>query len=148
MLTEVAYCGLYCGLCAGRTRIPQEAARLRAALRQEGYDQGYFGVLGLREVFPEFWQGLNCLADSPCPGCRAGGGIPGCPIRDCVQERAVDACPLCADFPCERLAMLGHYPTFESDGRRMQAIGLEAWIAEQEARAAAGFVYADIRHPA
>ena len=57
------------------------------------------------------------------------------------------ACPLCADFPCERLEMLGQYPMLLGDGRRMRQVRLERWIAEQEAPAATGFAYADVRVP-
>jgi hypothetical protein len=146
-LEEVTLCGLYCGLCASRRRIPGQAATLRETLCREGYDRGYFDIPGLEAVFAAFWKGLNRLADTPCPGCRAGGGYPGCPVRACAQERGVTACPLCADFPCERLEMLSRYPLLLPDGRRMQQVGLEQWIAEQEARAATGFAYADIRFP-
>lgn len=54
-LEEVAYCGLYCGLCASRRRIPQQAATLQETLRKEGYDRGYFDIPGLREVLTTFW---------------------------------------------------------------------------------------------
>ncbi len=146
-LEEVTYCGLYCGLCASRRRIPQQAATLRETLRKEGYDRGYFDIPGLNEIIATFWKGLNLLANAPCPGCRAGGGNPGCAIRACVQERGVTACPLCADYPCQRLEVLRNYPLLLADGRRMQQVGLEQWIAEQEARAATGFAYADVRLP-
>lgn len=146
-LEEVAHCGLYCGLCASRRRVPQQAATLRETLRQEGYDQGYFDIPGLQEIFATFWEGLNYLAGTPCPGCRAGGGNPGCTIRACAQERGVTACPLCADYPCQRLEVLSHYPLLLADARRMQLIGLEQWITEQEKRATTGFAYADIRFP-
>lgn len=141
----MALCGLYCGLCASRRRIPSRAAALRAALRQEGYDRGYFDDPELERVFAALWQGLNRLADRPCPGCRAGGGYPNCPVRACAREKRVVVCPLCADFPCERLKILHKYPLFLADARRMQQVGLDAWVAEQEERAAAGFAYADVR---
>lgn len=38
----------------------------------EGYDRGYFDMPGLEAIFDPFWQGLNRLADTPCPGCRPG----------------------------------------------------------------------------
>ncbi|MBC7264592.1 MAG: DUF3795 domain-containing protein [Chloroflexi bacterium] len=147
-LADVTYCGLYCGLCACRRRIPQQAAALRDTLHREGYDQGYFDIPGLEGAFTAFWEGLNCLAETPCPGCRSGGGNPECAIRRCAQEREVTVCPLCADYPCARLEVLRNYPLLLADGRRMQQIGLEKWIAEQEERAATGFAYADIRFPA
>jgi len=146
-LDEVTYCGLYCGLCASRRRIPQKAAALRETLRKEGYDRGYFDLPGLAEIFAPFWEGLNYLADTPCTGCRAGGGYPTCAVRACAGEREVTACPLCIDCPCQRVEMLRNYPAYQADAHRMQQVGLEQWIAEREARAATGFAYADIRFP-
>jgi len=146
-MQEVTYCGLYCGLCASRRRIPQQAQTLRETLRREGYDQGYFDIPGLHEVFASFWQGLNVLATSSCPGCRAGGGYPDCPIRLCARERGVTVCAECQDYPCQRLDMLRHYPTLRTDNDRLRQIGLERWIEEQEERARCGFCYADVRIP-
>ena len=77
---------------------------------------------------------------------QAGAGFPGCSVRACAQQREVTACPLCPDFPCDRLAMLNHYPLLVADGKRMRQLGLEKWVAEQEAREAAGFAYADVRY--
>ena len=147
-LDEVTYCGLYCGLCASRRRIPRQAAALRDALRREGcYDRGDFDLPGRKEIFAPFAEGLNYLADTPCTGCRAGGGYPTCAVRACAGEREVTACPLCIDFPCQRVEMLRNYPAYQADARRMQQVGLEQWIAEQEGRAETGFAYADIRFP-
>jgi len=146
-LEDVTYCGLYCGLCASRRCIPQQAATLRETLRREGYDRGYFDVPGLAQVFVAFWEGLNRLAETPCPGCRADGGNPDCGVRRCAQERGVIACPLCTDYPCQRLQVLHNYPLLLADGQRMQKVGLERWVTEQEMRAATGFAYADVRFP-
>lgn len=146
-LEEVTYCGLYCGLCAGRRRIPQQADTLRETLCREGYDRGHLDLPGVLEVFTEFWTALNLLADTPCPGCRAGGGNPGCAVRACARERGVTGCPQCSDYPCPRLDVLHNYPLLLADGRRMQQVGLERWASEQELRAATGFAYADIRVP-
>lgn len=146
-LTEVGYCGLYCGLCASRRRIPEQAARLRETLWAEGYDQGYFDVPELEPVFATFWEGLNLLADQPCAGCLGGGGYSQCPIRACAKERGVTVCNTCPEFPCQHFALLRQYPTCMVDNERMRKVGLERWIAEQEARAAKGFAYIDIKFP-
>ncbi len=58
--------------------------------------------------FDEFIKGLRWLAsqDIPCKGCRFGGGWswwPDCPVRDCAQEKGIDFCYQCADFPCKKL---------------------------------------------
>jgi hypothetical protein len=145
--TELGLCGLYCGLCASRRRIPEQASQLRRTLMAEGYDEGYFDIPGLHERFAAFWEGLNLLAATACAGCRAGGGNPDCAIRHCALERQLLACPDCADFPCDKLGVLGRYPLYLADAARLKAIGFEAWADEQEGRARCGFSYADVRHP-
>lgn len=147
-MRNVTYCGLYCSLCGERARVPQRAAALRESLAKEGWEQ--WG----REEYPgfdSFWSFLNglCDPDTACPGCRQGGGPPFCGIRKCAQSRHIDACPMCADYPCEMVLCLAKgYPTLVADGKRMCEIGPEAWILEQEERARTGFAYVDIRcHP-
>lgn len=123
--------------------------RLPSAKRcaKKGTTRGYFDIPRLEKVFSAFWEGLNLLADVPCPGCRAGAGLPDCAVRACARGRSVTACPFCADFPCERLTILNHYPLLLADGRRMREIDLEQWVAEHEARDATGFACADVRFP-
>ena len=140
----VTYCGLYCDLCAERRRIPQQAAALRESMRQEDYELWAAELPGFRE----FWMFLASLCDreQTCPGCRQGGGPPFCTLRKCAQERKVETCPLCDDYPCQQIrAFAQAYTIILGDGQRMREIGLEAWIAEQRERACTGFVYADIR---
>jgi hypothetical protein len=144
-LEFVAYCGLYCGLCAERTRIPERAAALQQAMAEEGWP--FWGP-----TFPdfvEFWRFLEQLGtNGGCPGCRAGGGNPQCPIRICARERGVELCSQCPDLPCEHVeALAARYPTLLADNRRLQALGLARWLEEQAERARRGVVYADIRYP-
>lgn len=139
----VAYCGLYCELCAERSRIPNQAAMLQMAMTEEGW--GFWGhsVPG----FGEFWTFLESLANGGCSGCRAGGGFPGCQIRRCAQERGLELCCDCADFPCAQVETLGaRYPMLLSDNRRLQTVGLVKWLDEQKERRRRGVVYADIRY--
>ncbi|MBM4431521.1 MAG: DUF3795 domain-containing protein [Chloroflexi bacterium] len=143
----VTYCGLYCGLCAERARIPRQASALREAMDKEGYQ--YWG--GDLPDFQEFWRFLEhlCDPDQVCPGCRQSGGPPFCAIRKCVLRRGLEVCAFCEEFPCANVAALAKgYPTLIADGRRMREMGLEAWVREQEQRARTGFAYVDIRcHP-
>ena len=140
----VTYCGLYCDLCAERARIPQRATALRAAMTEEGWPFWGHTVSG----FTEFWTFLEELASGEgCPGCRAGGGYPGCQIRVCARERDVELCAHCPDFPCEHIEGLARsYPNLIGDNRRLQAVGLQQWIDEQIERVRRGVVYADIRY--
>ena len=143
----LAYCGIYCGLCAKRSRIPQLARRLREAMEDEGWDKWYVDVEAYRESFPTFWSFLKRLEQNGC-ACREGGGPPGCRVRRCAMERGVEACPLCPEYPCEMIKVIAeHNPTLIHDGMRMRRIGIERWIEEQEERRRRGFVYTDIRIP-
>ena len=147
-LKLVTYCGLYCGLCAARGRIPRQASKLKDAMTKEGYDQWGKDFL---PGFEGFWEFLGNLCDPEknCPGCRQGGGPPFCGIRKCAQKRGVDVCPFCDEFPCDKVKMIAKgYTLLIPGGERMKEIGIDAWIAEQEQRAKTGFAYSDIRcHP-
>ena len=99
--------------------------------------------------FKAFWTFLNerCDLNKCCPGCRQGGGYPGCEIRRCAERRKIDICVNCGEYPCTLVTEFSKiYPTLIADGQRLKEIGVEAWIQEQKKRAETGFVYADIRN--
>ena len=143
-LQLVTYCGLYCGLCAQKNRIPKRAGALKDAMQKEGYEHWGEFVPG----FKEFWPFLGRLAESESTGtCRDGKcGPPFCGIRKCAHKRGVEVCSFCEDWPCEKVQGIAKgYPTLLADGKRMREIGIDAWIKEQEERAKTGFSYVDIR---
>ena len=146
-LELVAYCGLYCGLCSSRNRIPAQAQALKGAMQKEGWE--YWG--GEFPGFKEFWPFLSRLADpdKSCPGCREGGGPPFCGIRKCARARKVDLCVDCPDWPCQRIDGLAKgYVMLIADGLRLKRIGFSKWLKEQKERQETGFCYSDIRcHP-
>lgn len=146
-LKMVTYCGLYCGLCAQKNRIPRKARDLQETMQKEGYE--FWG--GEIPGFNEFWNFLSELAESEAKcSCRENTcGPPFCGIRKCASKKDVDVCVFCIEYPCERILGLSKgYPTLLADGQRMTAIGLDKWISEQEERSKTGFVYVDIRcHP-
>jgi len=146
-LKDVTYCGLYCRLCATKSRIPQTAAALRDILTVDGWQD--FG----EHIVPDFklfWSTLNRFADfdKTCPDCREGCGDPGCSIRKCASDRKTDLCPFCEQYPCKHIhALAQRYPNLIADGERLKKVGVEAWIEEQEERRRTGFCYCDIRFP-
>ncbi|HOW70573.1 MAG TPA: DUF3795 domain-containing protein [Phycisphaerae bacterium] len=143
-LTQVTYCGLYCGLCSQSNRVPKQANALRETMRKDGWE--HWG----RQIprFEEFWQFLGGLVgnEGKC-SCRGGKcGPPFCAIRKCAASKGVHACPFCDEYPCHRIEGLAKgYVNLIPDGMRMKEIGLDRWIEEQEARKATGFCYVDIR---
>ena len=141
----VAYCGLYCGAYANRERIPIQARVLRDSLHGESWS--LFG----ENIFPGFSRFMEILdalgdPDQVCPGCRSGGGNPGCRIRSCCEERGLQGCALCEDAPCMEVRELGKaYPVLLADGERLRVSGVQAWVKMQERRVDRGFVYSCIR---
>jgi hypothetical protein len=144
-LTLVTHCGLYCGLCGKRARIPHRALALKESLQDAAIEHWGVELPG----FDEFWRLLGWFSDgeNACPGCRDGGGFPGCKIRQCARAKETEACPLCNDYACELLSVpASAYPALLTDGKRMREKGLDKWLDEQKHRAKSGFVYADIRY--
>lgn len=142
--TLLAYCGLYCDLCSARFKIPDQASALRDSLRRADYEEHGPSQPG----FDEFWRTLNNLAEPPGEKCCRLGtcGHPLCAIRKCAQEREQEMCIECEDYPCPHILTLSRSePTLIQDGKRLQAIGLDAWIVEQQSRRRIGFCYDDVR---
>ena len=144
-LKRVTYCGLYCGLCLNGGRIPRRATELRDLLQKVHIEQwgpdlpGYDGFRSFLDELAGFEPRASCRERS-C-------GIEDCSIRTCTEERSVAACPLCIDYPCERIGTIAkRYPSLLCDGERMREVGIDAWAEEQEARKARGFAYIDIRY--
>ncbi|MGI6199848.1 MAG: DUF3795 domain-containing protein [Christensenellales bacterium] len=114
LLDRLPPCGLMCYTCPGfRGGAVQRHAAALLKLKE-----------GFREFLGQWYDDLTELdqylarlsndAHPGCPGCRkcggAGGGcIPGCFIPACAQERGVDFCAQCEQFPCQRVAQSDLY---------------------------------------
>lgn len=143
-LSKVTFCGLYCGLCSQCNRIPAQSRALRETMQKEGWHLWGESFPGFRE----FWAFLGGLVESEAnAGCREGKcGPPFCGIRKCARAKGVEVCAFCGEYPCHRISGIAKgYVTMLADAERMREKGLDAWIAEQEARRATGFCYCDIR---
>lgn len=147
-LALVAYCGLYCDLCAQRGRIPKHAAQLRDSMTVTGWDR--YGK-DLVPGFEKFWKTLGDFSDiaKSCPGCRLQrDGESSCGIRKCARKRKVEVCWYCAEWPCDRIEELAQrYIMLVPDGERAKRIGVGKWLKEQLVRAGTGFCYCDTRCP-
>ena len=99
----------YCGLChtcpLDNLDFLEAIARIKSYLEQ-------FPIYWWLHCFPEsesfslpeFHKGLEWFLDHPeCPGCKEGGGLTQCPIRDCARQRQYADCNECPDLQnCER----------------------------------------------
>lgn len=147
------YCGGYCGECA---LFPEfTALRESAALLSE-----LIGIHGLQNWIPRAWlpeaenrfdfaefrKGLDFFSDPDSwficrKCCKDGGGLPECLMRKCCQERGLDICFDCADFPCSKVEW---NPNMIKRDTEYKKLGKDRWLREQEKKAKQGFeLFAD-----
>lgn len=106
LLRLVAPCGLYCGGCVafagGAIRSHARALRDLLGPNFSAYAKRLEALNPVLGHYEDFSGLLEFLSLGACKGCREGGCLMGnCGVRACAQERQVDFCGLCPDFPCE-----------------------------------------------
>lgn len=142
-LDNIAYCGLYCKIC----KIPTK--NLAQKLKTDLYKKDFLDWAPYRwEGFKEFWEILSDFSEQPLDNtCRSGQcGNPKCAILNCAKERKVELCPLCEEYPCEKIKIIAKSEsTMLYDGLRLKEIGLDKWLKEQEERIKEGFSYSIVR---
>ena len=112
-------CGMYCGVCS-----------IRAADRDKDQD--------LKNKLASFFG--TKPENIACEGCRSEKTFQfahGCAIRACANEKDLEGCYECGDFPCNHFkafpieiakpGMLAAIP-------RWRELGTEQWVAETEKR--------------
>jgi hypothetical protein len=131
----LAYCGLYCGDCAGHSGDISEAARsLLDVLERYRFERTAASLFkneipdyaGFREAL-EFVSGLTCPAR-----CRQRED-PACCIAKCAIGKRLAGCYECDDFRrCEKLAGLEelHGDSCVRNIESIRKMGPEVWVAE------------------
>ena len=114
-----AVCGLFCPGCTiyiGSTEEPDRLARTA----------GRFNV---------------SIEEARCYGCRSDVNsfyCQACEIKKCADERGVEFCAFCEDYPCTMLkefqAQLPHRAELFEDGERVREVGFDQWFEEVRAR--------------
>lgn len=135
---RLAPCGLHCGRCFAFAGGPihQLSSQLQSALGNFGVYAARFAELLNDPVFtcyPQFGTVLGHLAKGACRGCRKEkcALFTSCGVRPCAEERGVDFCFQCADFPCGRTGFDEHlYRRHVAINRRMEEIGVERYYEE------------------
>ncbi len=143
----VGYCGLYCGACGIRQgRIRQAVENLRKVVSAYGFDKAAPELAKWEPAFghyAEFEKVLDGFAKllGNCPGCVAGGGDPGCVVRQCCKQKAYATCAECGEMDtCEKLA---RSPSGLEDLRRIRVVGAGRWAEEMQKRVDAGYCQLD-----
>ncbi len=90
MQEMIGYCGYNCHVCAARSDDSEVRQRL-----VDGWKK-YLGH--------EYYTAENVK----CDGCRSDGRVADqkCEARPCAQQKGVESCALCLEFPCKKVGKL------------------------------------------
>jgi hypothetical protein len=135
---EYGVCGVYCGQCPnGNGRVRYAAGELKRLVDTTRY--GWVEEAIKSFSFNEFRKGLEWFSQAQCQGCLGGGGAP-CPNRGCTEEKGLRSCLECGDYlNCSHTEyMRDTYPFVVDNYRRVNEVGLEKHLEEEERRARAG----------
>jgi hypothetical protein len=137
MKLNISCCGRYdCFLCDYHTAIVDAAKGLLAYYDQHGFLRLIAEHTGAYD-HGELIRGLRWIASQESyRGIRLDGGWSwshNCLVRDCLNEKGLDFCYMCDDFPCKCLQT---EPLLERKRRNIEAneqikeIGLDKWVEE------------------
>ena len=135
---RLAPCGLHCGRCFAFTEgdICNYSHRLKQSLGNFDVYAARFTELLDEPVFskyPDFKIFLAHLATASCNGCRAEKCklFKNCNVRVCSEEKNVDFCFQCPDFPCRHTGFDEHlYKRHVDINKRIKEIGVKAYYRE------------------
>jgi hypothetical protein len=106
---SLAPCGLCCETCFAHVNgdIRRYSEKLRECLGNFApYARGFATLLGdpVFEKYADFKEMLDYFAAENCRGCREEQCklFRNCGVRPCQQEKGVDFCYACDEFPCDR----------------------------------------------
>ncbi|MFX1337763.1 MAG: DUF3795 domain-containing protein [Promethearchaeota archaeon] len=119
----LAPCGLYCGVCS-----------IYIAHRDNN--------LKFKEkLMPVYKAFAKTIDDISCTGCLSDGIVfpvcRSCPIKKCSQDKRINGCYQCDDFPCK---FIENFPIQVGKKVILRAIptwrklGTEKWVEEEEKR--------------
>ncbi len=114
MITEkikasLAPCGLSCEKCFAHVNgdIRKYSLQLKDSLGKfDMYAKRFETLIGdpIFKKYPDFKELLNYFASANCKGCRNEQCklFKECGVRSCHQEKQIDFCHQCDEFPCTR----------------------------------------------
>lgn len=138
----ITYCGLYGGYCSG-WRGNSIRVRLAAALAELVDETGcqHWIPDEVKDFdYIEFRKGLDFFMKDPrviCQRCcKGGGGSAECETRKCCEERGLELCFECSEFPCSRLE--GDAGMIER-AKEYKELGRDEWLRRQIEKANEGY---------
>lgn len=135
ILSDLAPCGLSCRKCFANTKgdIATLSTQLQEKLGAFGtYAERFSGFLTVFTDYPAFEGLLSYFAQGHCDGCRQGTCLyPNCGVSTCYQDKGVDFCFQCENFPCDKTNFDPHLECrWRQMNERMKEIGVEAYYEE------------------
>jgi len=137
---QIGFCGIWCGSCLGgngaihelTTRYERIIKQSQPALEKYAPKEFNFETLMKQLVYVQ--------AMPSCPGCRKGGGDPGCKVRLCALNRSVTYCS-----ECEQLSTCKNFEELEKSNSKIkedliemktkgQAALMNKWMGELKAK--------------
>ena len=131
----LAYCGLYCGDCAGHTGdIAAAAEKLKQTLDRYRFERTARELFAAKlGEYEKLYEKIAFLAETCCPTPCRGKPVSdgGCAIRLCCIERGYFTCGECAEHEtCEELASLAglHGDAPQRNLKAINKMGLKQWL--------------------
>lgn len=130
---DIAPCGLNCAKCFAHMDgdIRKHSMQLKEKLGNfDIYAKRFETLIGdpVFERYPEFKEMLDYFAAGNCKGCRNEQCrlFTGCGVRKCHQEKQIDFCYECDEFPCEHTNFDKHlYDRWVQLNEKIRKIGTE-----------------------
>ena len=136
--TRLSPCGLHCGKCFAFSG--GDICQLGKDLKNQ---LGNFDVYAERFVtllnepvflkYPKFKKMLDYFSAGKCRGCRQEkcALFKNCNVRECSENKQVDFCFQCPDFPCNHTGFDEHLQKrWKLINVKMKGIGVEAYYNE------------------
>ena len=142
ILAAIAPCGLNCKTCFAHAQgdIRKHSLALREKLGNfTEYAKRYETLLDqpVFKNYPAFKEMLDYFVSENCRGCRNEQCrlFKDCGVRRCHQERGVDFCHECDEFPCAKTNFdEGLHSVWLRINRKIQEIGIEEFHEKGKTR--------------
>jgi len=134
--SSLAPCGLNCEKCFAHVNgdIRRYSLKLKEKLGNFNiYARRFETLLGdpIFQKYPDFKDMLDYFALENCKGCRNEQCklFKTCGVRGCHQEKQIDYCYQCDEFPCNRTNFDKHlYKTWVQLNKKIKKTGIEQYF--------------------
>jgi len=139
----ITYCGVYGGYCSGwcENTIRVDLAKALAELVDASGCHHWMPTEIKDFDYVEFRKGLDFFSKDArviCQSCCKSGlsGYLGCDIRKCCEERGLDVCFECSEFPC---GIVEGNPEMIERAKEYREFGKDEWLRRQIEKANQGY---------